>query len=67
MSVTQFPLTLRVTVSGATPDEIKENAMAEAHAFFGPGAELNVISADAESEGEQHHSYRATVAFRRIG
>jgi hypothetical protein len=67
MSVTGFPLTLRVTVSGSTPDEIRENARAEAHAFFGPDAELDVISAEAEAEGEHHDRYRATVAFRRVG
>ncbi|MEV1175799.1 hypothetical protein [Nonomuraea sp. NPDC049784] len=66
MSVTRFPLTLRVTVSGATPDEIRENARAQALNFFGPDAELDVISADAEAEGEHHNRYRAAVVFRRI-
>ncbi|TMR12015.1 hypothetical protein ETD86_33930 [Nonomuraea turkmeniaca] len=66
MSVTQFPLTLRVTVSGATPDEIRENARAQALNFFGPTAELDVISAEAESDGEHHNRYRATVIFRRV-
>ncbi|MER6004001.1 hypothetical protein ABT120_35920 [Nonomuraea angiospora] len=66
MSVTKFPLTLRVTVSGATPDEIRENARAQALNFFGLNAELDVISAEAESEGEHHDRYHATVVFRRI-
>ncbi|MEV4109068.1 hypothetical protein [Nonomuraea sp. NPDC049695] len=66
MSVTQFPLTLRVTVSGATPEEIRENARAQAHDFFGPDAELDVISAEAESEEEHRNRYRATVCFRRV-
>ncbi|MGI5285722.1 hypothetical protein ACQEVF_20620 [Nonomuraea polychroma] len=66
MSVTRFPLTLRVTVSGANPDEIRENARAQAHDFFGPDAELDVISAEAELLAEPGTRYRATVAFRRV-
>ncbi|MFC4016182.1 hypothetical protein ACFOY2_53860 [Nonomuraea purpurea] len=66
MSLTKFPLTLRVTVSGATPDEIRENARAQALSFFGLDAELDVISAEAESEEEHHDRYRAIVVFRRI-
>ncbi|QYC41766.1 hypothetical protein Nocox_20790 [Nonomuraea coxensis DSM 45129] len=66
MSKAQFPLTLRVTVSGATPDEIRENARAQALSFFGPTAELDVISAEAQADGEHHNRYHATVIFRRI-
>ncbi|TMR08945.1 hypothetical protein ETD86_45565 [Nonomuraea turkmeniaca] len=66
MSVTRFPLTLRVTVSGATPDEIRENARAQALEFFGPDAELDVMSAEAEWTGEHDKHYRAIVAFRRV-
>ncbi|TDD18910.1 hypothetical protein [Nonomuraea diastatica] len=66
MSETQFPLTLRVTVSGANPDEIRENARAQALNFFGTTAELDVISAEAQSDGEHHNRYHATVIFRRI-
>lgn len=66
MSMTKFPLTLRVAVSGATPDEIREKARAQALTFFGAAAELDVISAEAESEGEHHNRYHATVVFRRV-
>jgi hypothetical protein len=66
MSSTGFPLTLRVTVTGATPDEIRQSARAQALSFFGPDAELDVISAEAESDGEHHNRYRAIVVFRRV-
>ncbi|MFG3438354.1 hypothetical protein ACGF0J_14015 [Nonomuraea sp. NPDC047897] len=66
MSVTKFPLTLRVTVTGATPDEIREKARVQALTFYGPNTELDVISAEAEAEGEHHNRYRATIVFRRV-
>jgi hypothetical protein len=66
VSVRRFPLTLRVTVSGATPDEIREAAVAQALAFFGSSTELDVISAEAEPEGEHHSRYRAVVVFRKV-
>jgi hypothetical protein len=66
MSVRSFPLTLRITVSGATPDEIRETAVAQALTFFGSGAELDVISAEAEPDGEHHNRYHATVVFRKV-
>jgi hypothetical protein len=66
MSVRSFPLTLRVSVSGATPDEIRETAVAQALSFFGPGTELDVIAAEAEPDGEHHNRYHATVVFRRV-
>ncbi|MBT2225360.1 hypothetical protein [Nonomuraea sp. NEAU-A123] len=66
MSETHFPLTLRVTVSGATPDEIREKARTQALSFFGPNSELDVLSAEAEADGEHHNRYCATVVFRRV-
>ncbi|MEU4573961.1 hypothetical protein ACBI99_05605 [Nonomuraea sp. ATR24] len=66
MGVRSFPLTLRVTVNGATPDEIREGAVAQALEFFGSGAELDVISAEAEPDGEHHNRYRAVVVFRKV-
>lgn len=66
MSVRSFPLTLRVTVSEATPDEIREHAVARALSFFGPGSELDVISAEAEPDVEADGRYRATVVFRKV-
>ncbi|WP_336210540.1 hypothetical protein [Nonomuraea sp. LPB2021202275-12-8] len=66
MSVRRFPLTLRVAVSGATPDEIREAAVAQALSFFGAGTELDVISAEAEPDGEHHNRYNATVVFRKV-
>ncbi|MGN9840437.1 hypothetical protein ACTMTI_20150 [Nonomuraea sp. H19] len=66
MSVRSFPLTLRVTVSEATPDEIREKAVARALSFFGAGAELDVISAEAEPDPEGDGHYRATVVFRKV-
>ncbi|MFC4537129.1 hypothetical protein [Sphaerisporangium dianthi] len=66
MSVTSFPLTLRVTVSGATPDELREKARAQALSFFGPSSELDIISAEAESDEERPDHYRAIVKFRRV-
>ncbi|HUR06573.1 MAG TPA: hypothetical protein VM347_28785 [Nonomuraea sp.] len=67
MSVRSFPLTLRVTVSGATPDEIRKAAVAQALSFFGSSTELDVISAEAEPDGEHHSRYQATVVFRKVG
>jgi hypothetical protein len=67
MSVRSFPLTLRVIVSGATPDEIRETAVAQALSFFGSDTELDVISAEAEPDGEHHNRYHATVVFRKVG
>ncbi|WP_431908102.1 hypothetical protein [Nonomuraea jabiensis] len=66
MSTRAFPLTLRVTVSEATPEEIREKAVARAHSFFGAGAELDVISAEAEPDAEVEGRYRATVLFRKV-
>ncbi|MFI6600489.1 hypothetical protein ACIBHX_29955 [Nonomuraea sp. NPDC050536] len=66
MSVRSFPLTLRVTVSEATLDEIREKAVTQALQFFGPGAELDVISAEAESDEEREGRYRAHVVFRKV-
>ncbi|MCA2223623.1 hypothetical protein [Nonomuraea aurantiaca] len=66
MSDLQFPLTLRVTVSGATPDELREKARTQALAFFGPDAELDVISAEAESDPKRGAGYQAVVVFRRV-
>ena len=66
MSVRSFPLTLRITVSGATPDEIRETAVAQALTFFGSGTELDVMSAEAEPDGEHHNRYYATVVFRKV-
>ncbi|MER6007595.1 hypothetical protein ABT120_54285 [Nonomuraea angiospora] len=66
MSTRTFPLTLRVTVSGATPDEIREKAVARALSFFGLGAELDVISAEAEPDAEAEGRYRTTVLFRKV-
>ncbi|WP_433508706.1 hypothetical protein ACQP2T_32445 [Nonomuraea sp. CA-143628] len=66
MSDTQFPLTLRVTVTGATPDEIRHKARARALDFFGPDSELDVISAEAECDPEHGIGYQAVVVFRRV-
>ncbi|MEU7745657.1 hypothetical protein [Nonomuraea sp. NPDC049158] len=66
MSDIRFPLTLRVTVSGTTPDEIREKARTQALDFFGPDSELDVISAEAESDTEHGTGYRAVVVFRRV-
>ncbi|MGV9375579.1 hypothetical protein ACWDRB_07185 [Nonomuraea sp. NPDC003707] len=66
MSTRAFPLTLRVTVSGATPDEIREKAVARALSFFGLDAELDVISAEAEPDAEAEGRYHATVLFRKV-
>ncbi|MET7337992.1 hypothetical protein [Nonomuraea sp. NPDC005650] len=64
MSTRGFPLTLRVTVSEATPDEIRSKAVAQALSFFGLDAELDVISAEAELDVEGR--YCATVVFRKV-
>ncbi|MFI7641436.1 hypothetical protein [Nonomuraea sp. NPDC049400] len=66
MTVRSFPLTLRVTVSETTPDEIRKTAVAHALEFFGSGTELDVISAEAEPDEERDGHYRATVVFRKV-
>ncbi|WP_214323000.1 hypothetical protein [Nonomuraea sediminis] len=66
MSVRSFPLTLRVIVSEETPDAIRDSAVSQALAFFGPSTELDVLSAEAEMDEERNGHYRATVVFRKV-
>ncbi|MEQ4723662.1 hypothetical protein [Nonomuraea sp. B19D2] len=66
VTVRSFPLTLRVTVSEATPDDIRTTAVARALEFFGSGTELDVISAEAEPDQEREGHYCATVVFRKV-
>ncbi|MFD1932222.1 hypothetical protein ACFSKW_12130 [Nonomuraea mangrovi] len=66
-----FPLDFHATVSGQTPEEIRQLALEEARDFYGPSLEhtgVHVLSTHVEydAEAEPHGTYRATVVFRQV-
>jgi hypothetical protein len=59
-----FPFELSVTVSERTPAAIEAAAYPYAERFFGPDAEVHVISAKVQPEIDGR--FTATVVFRRV-
>ncbi|MFG1947295.1 hypothetical protein [Nonomuraea sp. NPDC048826] len=61
-----FPFELSVTVSERTPAAIEAAAYPLAQRFFGPDAEVHVVSAKVAPDPEHDDRFTATVVFRRM-
>ncbi|WP_157254287.1 hypothetical protein [Nonomuraea typhae] len=67
-----FPLDFHATVSGRTPEEIRQLALDKARDFYGPTLEdtgVHVLSTHvmAVPDSETHRgAYQATIVFRQV-
>ncbi|WP_378786556.1 hypothetical protein ACFMQL_20420 [Nonomuraea fastidiosa] len=64
--VPEFTFQHTVHVIGFNPDELRRRALHEAARFFGPDAQLHVVSAESEPDAEYDGRYKAAVVFRQV-